>query len=165
MAELRHALRAFADEGHDGVTILQRLNSLMRRYHDDQSATMCLMTLDPRTGAVHIASSGHIPPLFVQEGKAWFGAGGGVLLGFPSTDVGLQETILPPGAAVVLITDGLIEDRNVALGDNLERLRLMQFDTDLERYSDHVLAEFGHREDDVAMIVVCRLAETQPPRS
>ena len=58
-----------------------------------------------------------------------------------------------------LITDGLIEDRDVALSDNLERLRLMPFDIGLEKYSADVLAEFGHREDDVAMIVVCRLME------
>jgi CheY-like chemotaxis protein len=156
MAELRHALRAFADEGHDAQTILHRLNSVMARYHDDQSATVAIMTLDPRDGRLEIASAGHLPPLFHDDGNAWFGEGGGVLLGFPVGEVGVQQTVVPPGGAVALFTDGLIEDRGVSLSENLERLRLMPFHIDLEKYSSKVLDEFGHREDDVALIVLRR---------
>ncbi|QXJ23120.1 SpoIIE family protein phosphatase [Actinomadura graeca] len=156
MAEVRHALRAFADEGHDAETILVRLNSVFERYHDDQSATVCLMTLDPATGDLQIASAGHLPPLFHDGGRSWFGEGGGVLLGFPLSDVRIERTAIPPGGVVALFTDGLIEDRDVPLTDNLERLRLMPLDDDLEKYCDQVLDEFGHREDDVALIVLRR---------
>ncbi|WP_067474583.1 fused response regulator/phosphatase [Actinomadura hibisca] len=156
MAEVRHALRAFADEGHDAETILVRLNSVFERYHDDQSATVCIMTLDPATGALRVASAGHLPPLFHQGGASWFGEGGGVLLGFPFSDVHVERTAVEPGGVVALFTDGLIEDRGVLLTDNLERLRLMPPEDDVEKYSDRVLDEFGHREDDVALIVLRR---------
>jgi CheY-like chemotaxis protein len=158
MAEIRHALRAFAAEGHDPVTILRLLNDVMERYHDDQTATMCLLTLDPRTGAAQIANAGHIPPLHITGGHARYGGGGGVLLGFPVQDVAVEETEVPPGGIVMLLTDGLIEDRGIPLGDNLERLRTVAArpEDDLERFSDRVLAEFGHREDDVALIVLRR---------
>ncbi|MEU5881452.1 fused response regulator/phosphatase [Spirillospora sp. NPDC047279] len=156
MAEVRHALRAFADEGHDAETILARLNSVFARYHDDQSATVCIMTLDPVTGDLKIASAGHLPPLFHQDGQSWYGAGGGVLLGFPVSEVRVEHTTVPPGGVVALFTDGLIEDRGVPLTDNLDRLRLMRLDGDLEKYSDRVLDEFGHREDDVALVVLRR---------
>ncbi|MFI6515535.1 SpoIIE family protein phosphatase [Spirillospora sp. NPDC050679] len=156
MAEVRHALRAFADEGHDAETILARLNSVLVRYHDDQSATVSIMTLDPVGGELQVASAGHLPPLFHQDGESWFGAGGGVLLGFPFSDVKVERTVVPPGGMVAMFTDGLIEDRGVLLTDNLERLRLMPLEDDLEKYSDRVLEEFGYREDDVALIVLRR---------
>ncbi|MFC0039874.1 SpoIIE family protein phosphatase [Actinomadura rayongensis] len=158
MAEIRHALRAFADEGHDGETILRLLNGVMQRYHDDQTATVCLMTLDPATGRLRVASAGHLPPLFVADGAASYGRGGGLLLGFPAERIEIEEAVVPPGGTVMLITDGLIEDRGVSLADNLERLRgvAVGVDEDLERFSDRVIAEFGHREDDVAMIVMRR---------
>jgi hypothetical protein len=65
---------------------------------------------------------------------------------------------VPPGGAVVLITDGLVEERGVPLGDNLERLRTVaaEMDDDLEKFSDRIIAEFGPREDDVALIVLRR---------
>ncbi|NKZ04206.1 fused response regulator/phosphatase [Actinomadura latina] len=158
MAELRHALRAFAAEGHGPVRILRLLNDVMERYHDDQTATMCLMTLDPRSGRLHIAGAGHLPPLHISGGRAHYGRGGGVILGFPVDDVAVEETEVPPGGTVVLLTDGLIEDRGIPLADNMERLRIVaaDVDDDLERFSDRVLAEFGHREDDVALVVVRR---------
>ncbi|MFD0684293.1 fused response regulator/phosphatase [Actinomadura fibrosa] len=162
MAEIRHALRAFADEGHDAVTILRLLNGVMQRYHDDQTATMCLMTLDPVTGALQVASAGHLAPLYLSGGTARYGSGGGVLLGFPVEKVAIEEAVVPPGGTVVLMTDGLIEDRDIPLADNLERLRAVavevggEADGDPERFSDRVIAEFGHREDDVALIVLRR---------
>ncbi|MFB4312264.1 SpoIIE family protein phosphatase [Actinomadura sp. GTD37] len=158
MAEVRHALRAFAAEGHGSVQILRLLNGVMERYHDDQTVTMCLMTLDPGSGRLHIASAGHLPPLHVHAGVARYGRGGGVILGFPADGVEVEETVVPPGGAVVLLTDGLIEDRGVPLTDNMERLRIVaaHVEDDLERFSDRVIAEFGHREDDVALVVLRR---------
>ncbi|MFD0853359.1 PP2C family protein-serine/threonine phosphatase, partial [Actinomadura adrarensis] len=158
MAELRHALRAFAQEGHDAVTILRLLNGVLQRYHDDQTCTMCLMTLDPRTGSLHVANAGHLSPLYITKDTTRYGAGGGVLLGFPVDRVAIEETTIPPGGTVVLITDGLIEDRGISLTENLERLRTVAavVDDDLERFSDRVIAEFGYREDDVAFIAIRR---------
>ncbi|SEG65047.1 Serine phosphatase RsbU, regulator of sigma subunit [Thermomonospora echinospora] len=158
MAELRHALRAFAGEGHDAERILQGLNRVLRRYHDDQTATVCLATLDPADGTLEIASAGHLAPLFVDGDGARFGEGGGVLIGFPVDHVGVQRAVVPPGGTVLLFTDGLVEDRGVPLTGNLERLRVLaaHVEEDLEAFSDRVLATFGHREDDVAMVVVRR---------
>ncbi|RFS81142.1 fused response regulator/phosphatase [Actinomadura spongiicola] len=163
MAEVRHALRAFAAEGHDSVTILGLLNDVLHRYHDDQTVTMSVMTLDPRSGAAHIATAGHLPPLHISDGHARYGRGGGLLLGFPrepgfGDGVAVEETRVPPGGTIVLLTDGLVEDRGIPLADNLERLRTVAADVDdeLERYGDRIIAEFGHREDDVALVVVRR---------
>lgn len=159
MAEVRHALRAFTDEGHGLRTILNRLNSVMLHYHPDQTATVCLMLLDPATGELEIANAGHIPPLISAGGAAWYGRGGGVLIGFPAQAVGVEHLVVPPDGAVIMITDGLVEDRGVPLDENLERLRTLckSMNGDIEEFSDRVLAEFGHREDDVALVVLRRV--------
>jgi Stage II sporulation protein E (SpoIIE) len=58
-----------------------------------------------------------------------------------------------------MITDGLIEDRGSALDDNLDRLAQAALDPRAERlddFTDRILAPFGAREDDVALIALRR---------
>ncbi|HBW17977.1 MAG TPA: serine/threonine protein phosphatase, partial [Actinobacteria bacterium] len=83
---------------------------------------------------------------------------GGMLLGTPVDDPHVEHTVLPHGGTVVLYTDGLVEDRIGALDGNLDRLRLAVQDTsgDLDAFADRVLAVFGPREDDVALLAVRR---------
>jgi serine phosphatase RsbU (regulator of sigma subunit) len=158
MAEVRHALRAFVEEGHGLAQILVWLNRVMLRYHDDQTATVCLMLIDPADGSLEIANAGHPPPLLIEGDQAKYTRHGGVLIGFPGGMPSTEEATLPIGGAVILITDGLVEDRGVSLADNLERLRVLSLtiEEDLEKFSDRILAEFGHREDDVALVVLRR---------
>ncbi|MEO5876841.1 MAG: SpoIIE family protein phosphatase [Streptosporangiaceae bacterium] len=158
MAEVRHALRAFADEGHDAEAILARLNSIILRFHPRQTATLCLMTLDPLSGSLRIISGGHPPALLIDADGARYGKGGGLLIGFPFDAAGIEETVIEPGGTVVLYTDGLIEDRGVPLDDNFERLRALAApaEPDLEAFTDRILAEFGLREDDVALLILRR---------
>jgi serine phosphatase RsbU (regulator of sigma subunit)/CheY-like chemotaxis protein len=161
MAELRHALRAFADEGHGLVEISHRLNSVLRRYHRDTIATVCLLLIDPADGSVAIANSGHIPLLLVGGGEAEYRKDGGLLLGFlDDAEPSIDQLTLEPGGTLVLVTDGLIEDRGTHLEVNLEELRLltMAVDDDLEAFADRILHRFGPREDDVALLIVRRQA-------
>ena len=53
MGELRHALRAFATEGHSPLAITGLVNEVLRRYHPGIIATLCLVLLDPATGELH----------------------------------------------------------------------------------------------------------------
>ena len=62
MGELRHALRAFATEGHPPLAITGLVNEVLRRYHPDIIATLCLVLLDPETGELSIVNCGHMPP-------------------------------------------------------------------------------------------------------
>ena len=157
MGELRHALRAFADEGHDAKTILGRLGSVLLRYHPRQTATVCLLTLDIATGDVEVASAGHLPALHLSaDGPRWC-PGGGLLLGFPGPPhVAIDHWTLAPGELVVLYTDGLVEDRRVPIDHNINRLASLPVETDLDDYTQNVITEFGPREDDVALVVLRR---------
>jgi serine phosphatase RsbU (regulator of sigma subunit) len=77
----------------------------------------------------------------------------------PAEDAYVETVMLPPGGAVLLVTDGLVEDRHGGLDGNLERLRRAAEEAgtgDLAAFTDRVLSIFGPREDDVALIVLRR---------
>ncbi|HEX3489365.1 MAG TPA: fused response regulator/phosphatase [Streptosporangiaceae bacterium] len=164
MGELRHALRAFADEGHPLPAIASLLNSVLRRYHPDVVATLCLIRLDQETGELQIVNCGHIPPLLIGPDGVEYRGQGGMLLGTPIDDPHAEQAFLPPGGTILLFTDGLVEERTVVLDENLERLRLAAqatSDPTLDTFADRILALFGAREDDVALLALRR--EPQAP--
>jgi len=159
MGELRHALRAFVLEGHAPLAITGLVNDVLTRYHPGIIATLCLVVLDPASGELQIVNCGHMPPLLVSgQGAAYVGEGG-LLLGLPMHEPNVATTVLPPGGTLLLMTDGLVEDRDVFLDVNLEKLRVAAQEAggaDVEAFSNHLMAVFGPREDDVAMVAVRR---------
>ncbi|MET8147202.1 SpoIIE family protein phosphatase [Actinoplanes sp. NPDC049668] len=161
MAELRHVLRAYVAEGHPPDTVVKRLNSMMRRLLPDETATLCLLQIDPRTGHGHLANAGHLPPIMLTaDGQARFIEGRTPLLGVDINRTPGVTLHLPPGATLVMVTDGLIERRTEPLDDSLERLRQAITNTgpDLEELCDRLLSTFvtGPNEDDVAIVALRR---------
>jgi CheY-like chemotaxis protein len=159
MGELRHALRAFASEGHRPVDITVLVNGVLRRYHPDIVATLCLALLDPVTGDVELVNCGHIPALIAADGEARYIGQGGLMLGMPFDEPRQQQAVLPPGGTLLLLTDGLIEERAVLLDDNMEKLQLAAAAASgipIEAFTNHLMSLFGPREDDVAMIAIRR---------
>jgi serine phosphatase RsbU (regulator of sigma subunit)/DNA-binding NarL/FixJ family response regulator len=161
MGELRHALRAFAIEGHAPLAITGLVNEVLTAYHPGIIATLCVTLLDPASGDLVIVNCGHMPPLLVAGPDADYVGGGGLLLGLPMHEPHVERTSLPPGGTLLLMTDGLVEDRHVVLDDNLEKLRAAAQEVagaDVEAFSNHLMSAFGPREDDVAMIALRRLS-------
>ena len=164
MGELRHALRAFVLEGHSPLAITGLVNDVLTRYHPGIIATLCLAVLDPASGEVQIVNCGHMAPLLVGglvdgHGAAYVGEGG-LLLGLPMHEPNVETAFLPPGGTLLLMTDGLVEDRGVLLDVNLEKLRVAAQEASgagVEAFSNHLMSIFGPREDDVAMVAVRRI--------
>jgi serine phosphatase RsbU (regulator of sigma subunit) len=159
MGELRHALRAFASEGHPPVAITGLVNDVLQRYHPDVIATLSLALVDLVTGEMQLVNCGHIPALVVTGEGAVYCGQGGLMLGLPMHHPHEERMVLPAGATLLLITDGLVEDRQTLLDDNLEKLRLAAeavSGADLEAFCNHLMALFGAREDDVAMLALRR---------
>jgi hypothetical protein len=163
MGELRHALRAFAAEGHPPQVITGLLNETLLRYHPGVVATLCLAVLDPASGELQIVNCGHMPLLLVDGANAAYFGEGGLLLGVPMHEPHIQATSVPPGGTVLLITDGLVEERGVFVDVNLDKLRAAAQEVgaaDVGAFSDHLMSAFGPREDDVALIAIRRIPGT-----
>ncbi len=107
------------------------------------------------------STAGHPPPLLVHPGAAprLLDRAGGLLLGVdpgaPRRDA--HET-LPPGAVVVLYTDGLVERRDSDLDAGLDRLRTAAADLagrPAAEVCDALLSRLApERADDVALLAV-----------
>ena len=159
MGELRYALRAFVLEGHSPLAITGLVNEVLTRYHPGIIATLCLAVLDPASGELQIVNCGHMAPLLVGgQGAAYVGEGG-LLLGLPMHEPHVETVFLPPGGTLLLMTDGLVEERGVFIDVNLEKLRVAAQEAsgaEVEAFSNHLMSIFGPREDDVAMVAVRR---------
>jgi serine phosphatase RsbU (regulator of sigma subunit)/DNA-binding NarL/FixJ family response regulator len=164
MGELRHALRAFAVEGHSPLAITGLVNEVLTRYHPGIIATLCLALVDPASGEVQIVNCGHMPLLLVEGASAAYLGEGGLLLGLPMHEPHTETMFLPAGGTLLLMTDGLVEERGVLIDVNLEKLRAAAQEVsgaDVEAFSNHLMSIFGPREDDVAMIALRRTPVTR----
>jgi serine phosphatase RsbU (regulator of sigma subunit) len=160
MAELRHAVRAYAVEGHQPGAILHRVNELMRTLLPHELATICVLLLDPGTGQVRMASAGHLPPLLTVDGRVEYVQHSAPLLGVRATRPPDLEFVLPPGATLVLYTDGLIERRDATIDEGLAALaaRTGSVEPDLDAFCARLVRELAPPEinDDVAVVALRR---------
>jgi CheY-like chemotaxis protein len=163
MAEVRHAVRAYAVEGHPPGAVLQLVNRFMRTVLPAESATLCLLTLEPDTGRVRLASAGHLPPLLHVDGAARFLAPRGPLLGINAPRPADLEFVLPPGGTLVLYTDGLIERRDADIDVGLAALAACaaKVDPSLDAFCERLLVRLagtGEQADDIAVVALRRTA-------
>ncbi|MEV4753561.1 fused response regulator/phosphatase [Micromonospora sp. NPDC049559] len=160
MAELRHAVRAYAVEGHQPGAMLERVDALMRTLLPGEFATICVLLVEPSTGRIRMASAGHLPPLIVRDGGIEFVEHRAPLLGVRADRPADLEFTLPAGATLVLYTDGLVERRDADIDEGLRALARVaaSVDGNLDRYCDRLLAELAPAEiqDDLAMVVLRR---------
>ncbi|GIM92917.1 SpoIIE family protein phosphatase [Paractinoplanes toevensis] len=161
MAEVRHAVRAYAVEGHPPGTVLDLVNRFMRTVLPTDSATLCLLTLDPATGAVQLASAGHLPPLLRTDEGVHFLQPRGPLLGINAPRPEDLEFTLPAGGTLVLYTDGLVERRDADIDVGLAALSRCATDVEpsLDAFCRRLLLQLagtGPQADDIAVVALRR---------
>ena len=166
LGALRNAIRAYALEGHGPAEIAELLNRfVLAEPAHDHMATLVLAAFDTVSGRLSWVNAGHPPPLtLAADGTPTFLEGArsvplGVLA-FPG--YGTAETMVAPGGAVVLYTDGLIERRGEHLETGMALLARAAADGPLEAGAicDRLLAAAvptGATSDDVALLTLCHV--------
>jgi anti-anti-sigma factor len=161
MGQLRSALAGYLLDGHSPAAALERLDAFAKRTHGASGSTCACLTFDWGTGRLCWALAGHPPPLILNAGKPRFlSTATGAVLGMPDRVPYTEDTtVIPPGASVVLYTDGLVERRDVLIDNGLHQLldvaheaRDQEPDALTNTITDALLSE-GHH-DDVALVVV-----------
>jgi PAS domain S-box-containing protein len=171
MGQLRHAMRAYALEGHPPGVVLDRLDRVVRSLEGGQMATLLYLVMEPDHSTVRFANAGHVPPLLITpDGDADY------LEGAPNPPLGVfesethveQTAELAPGSTIVLYTDGLVEERGVSIDQGLDALRLAAAqdachpDELCDRLVEGMLAIHA-ANDDIAVLALRALPTAPPP--
>jgi serine phosphatase RsbU (regulator of sigma subunit) len=125
MASLRHASLAYAAVDPSPAAVLGKLSEFVSgRAHDYFATTLCVL-IDVDAHRLTVASAGHLPPLLISgEDGRYVELEVGEAVGVRSGSRYRETTVsVPPGAALVAFTDGLVERRGEVLDTGLTRLR------------------------------------------
>ena len=123
MGQLRSAARALAGQVRGPGELIDALQWSWDLLGFDRIATAAFGRLDPSTGELVLASAGHPPPLVVAPAHTRFlPVDVSSPLGSPATKVSEWNGVLEPGAVLLLYTDGMVEERDVGLGEGMARL-------------------------------------------
>ncbi|MFH8407136.1 SpoIIE family protein phosphatase [Streptomyces sp. NPDC018019] len=163
MGQLRSAAHALAKSGLPPRRLMHTLEAVVADL-PDQFITCCYLEIDPDAGEATICSAGHLPPLLAtpDAGVRTLQVPVSVPLGVG--DIPHEEVTVPvpPGATLVLYTDGLIETPGCDIDDRVDALAATldaAFATGagLEQAADRVLTELlpgdGGSCDDVTLLL------------
>lgn len=163
MGRLRSALRAYTMESPGPADLLRRLDLHLRQFDPDVMATVLCALVSPDCARIQLCSAGHPAPVVsagVEIPAAFIELSADLPLGVnPARPRHSTAMAFPPGAAVCLYTDGLVERRNTRIEDGMERVRRSVFAGSPDSVCAAVMADLvgdGPVDDDVAMLVVRR---------
>ncbi|MEU1570040.1 PAS domain S-box protein [Streptomyces collinus] len=165
MGQLRSAAHALAKTGMQPRQLMQALDAVVDDLDvPDQLVTCCYLVIAPDAGSVTLCSAGHLPTLVATPGD-----GVGRLPAPVNAPLGVGDILyqqssaaIPPGAALVLYTDGLVETPGSDIEYQIDKLTTVLDDAfklsgGLEEAADCVLAALlpdsdGH-DDDVTLLL------------
>jgi PAS domain S-box-containing protein len=160
MGQVRAAVRAYARLGLPPAVLLESVDAVVRDLAPDQIVTCVYAVFDPADLVLRFANAGHLPLLvrYADGSSARLGGEPHPPLGVGTPFTVTQEVHLPPGASVLLYTDGLVERRGEDLEAGIESL--LQFasalDVPLEEMPEALVRSRlpeGVTDDDVAVLV------------
>lgn len=166
----RHMLRAYAFEDPSPATVLGRLNRVLCSHTTAQCAFITLVygVLDLTTYEFIYANAGHPSPVLCAPGADRcipLPSTGGLLGYEPEWGWTSGQARIPPGGALTLFTDGIIESRRSAelFGEARAEdaiLAMLATDEDLAAGLSDRARSFagGLAKDDVAVVVLRRPA-------
>lgn len=162
MGQIRNALRAYAVEGHSPTGVMDRVNKLLLRVEPDTVASCCYLEVHLAEGTATAVIAGHPVPVLAAGGVTRpLTLRTGPPLGV-ETEAGYVDTsfLLPGSSALVLYTDGLVEDRRYDIDRGVADLCAAVGaapELEPEVLLDHILAaDVGPipRSDDVAIVAL-----------
>jgi serine/threonine-protein kinase RsbW len=164
-------VRALAAAGLGPAGVIDRLDAFVAQNEPARWATVAYAEVDLESGEARLACAGHPPPLLAAPGEpsrlVWDGRSpplGAGDRGGPRHDAAVA---LPPGARLLLYTDGLVERRGELIDEGLDRL-VREFEARRETTLPALLGELidtlvvveQHR-DDVCLLCLGLAAPTR----
>ncbi|MFE9914451.1 PP2C family protein-serine/threonine phosphatase [Micromonospora sp. NPDC005553] len=164
MGRIRSALRAYALDTDDPATALTSLDRKIHHFEAGSLTTAVYALIAPDRTTVHLSSAGHLPPLLAVPGHPTrpvnLTVDRPLGVGRPTVDRRTTVLDLPPGAALVLYTDGLVERRSEVIDTGIQRLADAVKSGPAEALCDHIMITTAEERpnDDIALLVIRRLS-------
>lgn len=158
MARLRGALAGLAITGAPPDRLLGWLNDLVWHVDPEHTASVIAGYFDPARRTLTWSQAGHPPPVLVRG--AWaraLDAPAGIMLGAGRGEYAVGRLQLRSGDLLLLYSDGLVERRDRAIDEGLERLvGAVRGITDPERLVAVALDALGptHTDDDTCLVAL-----------
>jgi serine phosphatase RsbU (regulator of sigma subunit) len=170
MAMAKYVFRSLARERTDPGDFLAAANDVVAsEIAPGKFITMVEVVIDAAAGEVACAGAGHPPPrLVLPDGTVHSIDARGLALGIdPHQEYATVRAELPPGAAVVLYTDGVVEARRDGEQYGLERFDVLLAERRALPAKEIALAALatcrdwskGDIGDDFAVVVIKRTAD------
>ncbi|MEU0038927.1 MULTISPECIES: SpoIIE family protein phosphatase [unclassified Streptomyces] len=166
MGQVRASMRAIAAHEPDPATVLTRTNKLLVTMGAPRFASCTMLRIDPDDGRVTGASAGHVPLLYARDDGSHSireMRGGPVLGVLPDADYAEETFTLDKDAALVMVTDGVVEGPALTLDAGLERTGTLAAQAihdglNAEETADRILdaAVVVDHLDDVAVLIIRR---------
>ncbi|MFJ6121450.1 SpoIIE family protein phosphatase [Streptomyces sp. NPDC092129] len=166
MGQVRASMRAIAAHEPDPATVLMRTNELLVTMQAARFASCTMLHIDPGDGRVTGASAGHVPLLYARDDGSHSIRelpGGPVLGVLPDADYPEETFTLDKDAALVMVTDGVVEGPTLTLDAGLERAgklaaQAVHDGLNAEETADLILddAVAENHLDDVAVLIIRR---------
>lgn len=126
MGQVRTSIRAYALEGLQPSAVVDKAHRFLRQLNGgDQMVTLLYVTIDLDTLEMRVVNAGHPPPIVTSpgEGARFLETRTALPLGI-DFDIRPKETrsMLEPGTAILLYTDGLVDRRSLPIENGFARL-------------------------------------------
>jgi serine phosphatase RsbU (regulator of sigma subunit) len=170
MGQLRTALRTLAwENGHPPSVVVSRLDALVRDWHLDTLATLILVNVDEpgatdgsSVATLRWTNAGHPAPILIHTDGTGLVLDDAtdIILGVEPASTRHDHTHqVPPGATLLLYTDGLIETRTQPHHQGRQRLLdtvRTHKELELNELLDTVLSDMidENSADDIAVLAV-----------
>ncbi|GAA4862776.1 ATP-binding SpoIIE family protein phosphatase [Kitasatospora terrestris] len=160
MGQLRTSAQTLAGLDLPPHEVLYHLDEQAQRLGREQHLATCVYAVyDPIGNRVTVANAGHVPPVLVRPdgGAELLDLPAGAPIGVGGVDFASVELPAPPGSALLLFTDGLVETRRRSLTTGLELLRARLAGAHAHS-PEHLCQEAlrilpsGDRGDDIALL-------------
>ncbi len=146
-----------------GTDLLHVVNEASRALARRRAfASMVVVRLDKTSGTITYVNAGHPPPIVYGPEPHALDDRCGPWLGMNDASYREARAQRPPGCAFLMYTDGLVEQRGVAIDDSIAELIRRPVRTDDARaaISELIQSRTARREvpDDIAAVLVRRPA-------
>jgi serine/threonine-protein kinase RsbW len=162
MGKIRTAVRVLANQSSGPGQLIEMLRNGWDDLELERMVTLLVARADARSGELRIVSAGHPPPLVVSvDGAEFVDLKPTTPLGAPPSPVHEWRGTLAEGSALLLFTDGLIEDRHRSFESGAADLvRAAAGRVQPDDLCDGVLAAMVpdevHHDDDIAVVALAR---------